>query len=929
MKSNKLILFLSASLLAILLAFTKTGAYDGSQRFLIYGTSSLLSFITLWTLVFKTNAIPSLLRLCRSSLLLGSILTVIFTFTTYGIISTVVRALLLNYDVSHALELDVKTVSFILLLMAHTALFFATMERVHAAFSFDEIALSHKLLYWFSPIAAASLVCYSFYGLHSCVILSLFSIIFLFSYDIYREQEVKTLSFFIWWLLIGAAFIAFVAHHPSKEILRDHYTNALKGDMYAPQNEEIGKIKIYRDSLQKLNIAGLIFDSDKQIALDKNDVSDFIRSKYDLASPLSLEDISIVSADSAFAPINAKPYDLNSFVESETSGIYWRPVAPHIYIDLGDTVGNQIKIFINNSTYTPSEKAAYEVTKNDDIIYRKAALDSKLYSSAGIDIADPYYLKIYYIEKGFIGPISLFTVIFALSIFIFLFAIFFNDKFRFFSEHNYFKLNDRASLRFRIQLTIVSLSMFSFIVIGIITSLYLNKLAKQENSLKARSSLNLLKNYLDDELTNNDDDDALKNYVISRSDHISDLFYGHVAIYDSKGTQLHGIKIDGVSDQIASLRANSAAQSFTNAAHILTDRLIAIHGKSGQPCLYMHYSYQAGGTDALAYVSNYIGTMLNVYIFLFLLATAIAIAISNSVTNPLQILKENLRKFKLGKTHTKLSWNRQDEIGTLISEYNKLTDEITKSAEIIARTEREMAWREMAKQVAHEIKNPLTPMKLSLQYLERAVQSDPETAQRMIAKISSTLMEQINNLTQIADSFSNFATLPKTTNEKLIINEIVEAIHDLFRKREDITFNMIEPMNELYVFADRNHLVRILNNIVKNAIQAIPEDRKGHIEIELSTVNTNALIRVSDNGIGISEPMKAKVFTPNFTTKSSGTGLGLAISANMLESMNGKIYFDSTLGKGTDFYIELPLIKDKDQVDEENLILDDAEPFSI
>ena len=200
-------------------------------------------------------------------------------------------------------------------------------------------------------------------------------------------------------------------------------------------------------------------------------------------------------------------------------------------------------------------------------------------------------------------------------------------------------------------------------------------------------------------------------------------------------------------------------------------------------------------------------------------------------------------------------------------------------------------------------------MKLSIQYLDKVVKNDPVNATSMIEKISATLIEQIDNLTQIADEFSNFATLPKATNERIILNEVVEHIHDLFRKRDDMDIEMVEPINEIYVFADRNHLIRILNNIVKNAIQAIPEDRRGNIIIELQKFEDHARIKVSDNGVGIPQSMKDKVFTPNFTTKNSGTGLGLAISANMMETMNGRLYFESEPDKGTDFYMELPLMR--------------------
>jgi len=227
----------------------------------------------------------------------------------------------------------------------------------------------------------------------------------------------------------------------------------------------------------------------------------------------------------------------------------------------------------------------------------------------------------------------------------------------------------------------------------------------------------------------------------------------------------------------------------------------------------------------------------------------------------------------------------------------------------------------MAKQVAHEIKNPLTPMKLSIQYLQRAINQNPEDTDELVGRVSSTLIEQIDNLSNIAGAFSNFGKMPQAKNEKVVLNEVVEAIHDLFRKRNDMDINMYEPIDELYIFADKNALVRILNNLVKNAIQAIPTDRRGHIDVKLYKEGKMAVVKISDNGIGIPDHRKEKVFLPNFTTKSSGTGLGLAICANMVESFNGRLHFNSTEGVGTDFYIEIPLMHVNDNFEEQERVV--------
>ena len=153
--------------------------------------------------------------------------------------------------------------------------------------------------------------------------------------------------------------------------------------------------------------------------------------------------------------------------------------------------------------------------------------------------------------------------------------------------------------------------------------------------------------------------------------------------------------------------------------------------------------------------------------------------------------------------------------------------------------------------------------------------------------------------------------MPSARNEKVNLTEIVTAVHDFFRKRDDLNIKLYVPINELFVFADKNHMVSILNNIIKNAIQAIPSEREGLIVIDLYQENSNAIIKISDNGTGIPSDMLDKVFSPNFTTKSSGTGLGLAISTNMIQAFNGRIYFETIIDVGTSFYVEIPLMRTK------------------
>ena len=319
---------------------------------------------------------------------------------------------------------------------------------------------------------------------------------------------------------------------------------------------------------------------------------------------------------------------------------------------------------------------------------------------------------------------------------------------------------------------------------------------------------------------------------------------------------------------------------------------------------------------------DFLQALLNTYIFLFLIGFAMAISLTSYIRTPLIQLSRTLAEVKLDHTNQRIEWNGDDEIGRLISEYNQMIGKLEANALLLAEVERDNAWREMAQQVAHEIKNPLTPMKLSLQHLQRSIPDDPDRAKMMTLTMCKTLMHQIENLEEIADEFSNFGSLPETLNKRVLLNEVVETIHDLFRNRKDMDIHLIEPINDIGVYADKNHLVRVLTNIVKNSIQAIPADRKGRIELKLYEEENKAIIRINDNGIGIPDQQKNRIFTPKFTTKSSGSGLGLAIAANMINSMGGTIHFTSEEDKGTDFYIELPLIRSEYSPTMERVTLD-------
>jgi nitrogen fixation/metabolism regulation signal transduction histidine kinase len=311
-------------------------------------------------------------------------------------------------------------------------------------------------------------------------------------------------------------------------------------------------------------------------------------------------------------------------------------------------------------------------------------------------------------------------------------------------------------------------------------------------------------------------------------------------------------------------------------------------------------------------INTFLIALINIYVLLFALSVTVAVFISYYVTKPLKLIQDKMSKIKLGRASEPIEWKEEDEIGSLVREYNRMIEELQRSAELLARSERESAWREMAKQVAHEIKNPLTPMKLSVQHLQRLMENKTPDLEEKVKKLSATLIEQIETLSTIASEFSAFAKMPKANEEKTNLREILSNAIHLFKDTVDHTEISFHPMvtGDTYVYADKEQLLRVFNNLIKNAVQAIPEGVQGKVEILLSKKNGAFVTRVRDNGTGITEEAMDKIFVPSFTTKTGGMGLGLAMVKNIVESGSGKIWFETAKGKGTTFFVSFPEYRD-------------------
>ncbi|CAM1360111.1 sensor histidine kinase [Tenacibaculum xiamenense] len=310
-------------------------------------------------------------------------------------------------------------------------------------------------------------------------------------------------------------------------------------------------------------------------------------------------------------------------------------------------------------------------------------------------------------------------------------------------------------------------------------------------------------------------------------------------------------------------------------------------------------------SDQIKELEEFLSRLTLVYGLMLILAIVLAYFLSSYITRSIKTIAEKIKETRLNQRNEKIILHAaSSEIISLVESYNNMIDQLEESAVRLAKSEREEAWKEMAKQVAHEIKNPLTPMRLTVQSFERKFNPDDPKIKEKVAEYSLTLIQQIDVMSSIASAFSDFAKMPKQKKEKLNVNDVVKHSLDIFT--EDY-IEYITNETELYASLDKTQLIRIVTNLVKNATQAMKNDgTPPKIEVKVGSEGNNVKISVSDNGKGILDENKELVFEPKFTTKTSGMGLGLPMIKKIIETYDGTISFTSTEGIGTVFTVILP-----------------------
>jgi signal transduction histidine kinase len=476
----------------------------------------------------------------------------------------------------------------------------------------------------------------------------------------------------------------------------------------------------------------------------------------------------------------------------------------------------------------------------------------------------------------------------------------------------------KLDIRNQILATLVFSSVVSFIIIGVVTILFFVNKFNQTSQDRLVKSINYSAVEIENSLIKNDSIDNSK--IQDLLQRLSEQQALDLNLFDTTGSiiattqpyiynrKLVDNKINPIAfKQIFIDNQNTFKQEEKIGLLPFLSLYKPIVNDDGKAIACVNIPYLNSQAELNQEMSGFIATLMNLNAFIFLLAGAIAYLITNKITSSFKLIKEKMKAVNWQSHNDEIVWNKDDEIGALVKEYNIMVRKLDETAKAFALSQREKAWKEMAMQVAHEIKNPLTPMKLSIQYLQKNIDENAPNIKQLSKNVIGTLVEQIDQLTTIASEFSQFANIGNNKLEQVNLNEIISSLINLYAVDSKISIKNNFDIKDVLVVADKIQMMRLFTNLIKNAIEASTQKDAVKIYIHQTINNNSVVTSIKDYGTGISEELQSKIFTLNFTTKSSGTGLGLAICKGIVENANGKIWFE-TSNQGTTFFVELPLI---------------------
>lgn len=484
-------------------------------------------------------------------------------------------------------------------------------------------------------------------------------------------------------------------------------------------------------------------------------------------------------------------------------------------------------------------------------------------------------------------------------------------------DKNSFQLNFKT----RIQVSILFILLVSLLVVGIGINNYVITQFNKKNKINLQEKSNSILLEFKTRIEGMPNEEVNQDYIEYVLGKLSGIFFTDINFYHANGNLIASSRESVYNEGFLSRQMNPMAfKEMTireQAFYMQSERIgsfdylsvyAVLRNNNNEVMGYINLPYFLRQKELKEDLASSLLSMINVFSILIAISMIVTFIIASRLTEPLTILQEKLGQIRIGRKNEIIDYTKNDEIGSLVNEYNRMINELEKSANLLAKSEREIAWREMAKQVAHEVKNPLTPMKLSVQYLLKAWDDKQPDFEDRLRRFKDAMIQQIEALSNIASEFSYFAKMPVAMRQETDVADLLSSCLDFYEQNEGdvkIEFNNLLQGKNAMVLLDRDQILRVFNNIIRNAIQSIPADRIGEIYIELKELGNKYVISVQDNGVGIPDEIRDKIFSPNFTTKNSGMGLGLAMTKTILENMDGNIYFDTRLDEGTTFYIEL------------------------
>lgn len=502
----------------------------------------------------------------------------------------------------------------------------------------------------------------------------------------------------------------------------------------------------------------------------------------------------------------------------------------------------------------------------------------------------------------YVTPLSIIFIVLLLSYFIY--TYFEKDR----------KSIFKHSFHGKMQLMILVILAIAFFVIGLVSYLFLRNNIMKKTQISQYKQANIIRNNYEQNL-----------YIKGLQDidliwDLSDSFLCDINIYDNTGSLIcssfdkimFGEAINEKAyNNIVAEKAGYFVQTEYYKGEKNTSYYFPILNENNDVAAILNVLYFDFNSEYDDQLSNFVINYINIIIVLFGISSIIVIFITRKTLKPLKIIEEQMGKISLDGTNELIDFKGHDEIAALVEQYNKMCLQLEIAANKLARNERENAWREMARQVAHEIKNPLTPMRLNIEYLQMLWdRKDPKFEENFKETLNS-LLEQIDTLSKIATAFSSYAKLPENSPTTFDLSELLKSTIKIYDVEPNINITLTYNENEDWsMFADKNNLGRVVGNIIKNAIQAIGS-KKGYIKLTLNRLEDRYKIDIADSGCGIKGEDKAKIFFPNFTTKSSGMGVGLSVSQDIVQVLGGNITFTSEVGRGTIFTIDIPILKEK------------------